>query len=96
VSYLFLASCVVLFFVPLYFVVNQVYQDGVFGRGSLLGISFFSFGILGEASFGVGFYVPSIVVLLIASFAVFLTWHLARFHGRVLKKQGQWKPSSQI
>jgi hypothetical protein len=78
--------------VPLYFVVNSVYQDGVFGRASLLSISFFSAGILGEAAVGIAFSVPPIFVLLITAFAVFLVWHLFRFNARVLKKEGQWKP----
>ena len=90
---LLLLSCFVLFVVPLYFVLHSIYNDGVFGRAGLLGISFCSAGILLEAAFGVGFYVPPIVVLLIASFAVFTCWHCFRFHFRVAKKEGQWKPS---
>lgn len=82
---LLVVACSVLFVVPLYFVVNSVYQDGVFGRGSLLGISFFSAAILGDTAVGNGFYVPSVVVLLICAFAVFLSWHLCRFHSRVFR-----------
>lgn len=92
---LLLVSCAILSLVPLYFVLHRVYKDGVFGRGSLLAISFCSIGILGETAFGNGFYVPSIIVLLISAFAVFITWHLVRFECRVVKKEDQWKPSSQ-
>ena len=84
---LLLLDCIVLFVVPLVFVTHSVYKDGVFGRGSLLGISFLSAGVLGESNIGVAFYVPPIFVLLITAFAVFLCWHLFRFHTRVLKKQ---------
>jgi hypothetical protein len=66
----------------------------VIGRAGLLGVSFCSAGILMEAAVGVAFYVPTILVLLITSFAVFICWHCFRFHFRVAK-QGQWKPSSQ-
>jgi hypothetical protein len=90
-NYLFLVSCSILFIVPLYFVANSVYKDGIFGRASLLGISFCSAGILGEAAVGTPFYVPSIVVLLVTFFAVFSCWHLLRFHARVVKKESQWK-----
>lgn len=88
---LLVIACLVLFIVPLYFVVNSVYQDGVFGRGSLLGISFLSAAILGDTAIGSGFYVPPPVVLLVCSFAVFLCWHLCRFHTRVARRE-QWKP----
>jgi hypothetical protein len=83
---LLVISCSVLFVVPLYFVIHSVYKDGVFGRASLLSISFFSAGILGEAAVGTGFYAPPIFVLLISSFAVFLVWHLFRFNARVLNE----------
>jgi hypothetical protein len=82
-----LLDCLVLFVVPIYFVVHGVYKDGVFGRAGLLGMSFCSAGILMEAGLGMGFYVPSIVVLLITSFTVFICWHLARFHLRVVRNE---------
>lgn len=93
---IFLLSCLVLAFVPLYFVLHSVYQDGIFGRGSLLGISFCSIGILLESIFGNGFYVPPIVSLQVAAFAVFSVWHLVRFERRVLKKESQWTPSPSL
>jgi hypothetical protein len=87
VNILLVLACSVLFIVPLYFVVNSVYQDGVFGRGSLLSISFFSASILGDTAIGSGFYVPPPFVLLICAFAVFLSWHLARFELRVIRQR---------
>lgn len=95
VNAIFLTACAVLFFVPLYFVLNSVYQDGVFGRLALLCISFCSAMFLLEAAFGTPIQVPPLVVFLVSSFAVFATWHLGRFHFRVLKKENQWKPQSQ-
>lgn len=90
---LFLFACLVLSVVPLYFVVNSVYQDGVFGRASLLGISFCSSLFIGEACFGTPIQVHPLIVLLVSSFAVFACWHLVRFHGRILKRVQQWNPS---
>lgn len=95
VNAIFLVACLVLFVVPLYFVVNSVYQDGVFGRASLLSISFCSAIFIGEAAFGTQIPVHPLVVLLVSSFAVFACWHLGRFHFRVLRKVNQWKPQSQ-
>ena len=90
---IFLVACVVLAFVPLYFVVNSVYQDGVIGRGALLAISFCSIGFLLEAGIGASFYLPPLAVALVVAFAVFISWHLCRFHRRVVKKP--WQPTSQ-
>jgi hypothetical protein len=90
VNGLFLVACSVLSIVPLYFVLNSVYQDGVFGRASLLGISFCSFLFVLEALFGNPIQVHPLVVLLVSSFAVFACWHLGRFHFRVLKRKSQW------
>jgi len=84
---IFLLSCVVLFIVPLMFVLNSVYQDGVVGRASLLAISFGAAAFVGETAFGNGFYVPPIAVWIVAACTVFLVWHLFRFHRRVLKER---------
>jgi hypothetical protein len=84
---LLVIACSVLFVVPLYFVVNSVYQDGVFGRGSLLSISFCSASILGDTAIGTGFYVPPVVVILICAFAVFITWHCFRFEYRIIRQR---------
>lgn len=93
---LFLAACLVLSVVPLYFVINSVYQDGVFGRASLLGISFCSSIFVGEAAFGNSIPVHPLVALLVTSFAVFACWHLVRFHGRILKRAQQWNLSKTL
>jgi hypothetical protein len=84
---IFLVACAVLFVVPLVFVVNDVYEDGILGRGSLLAISFASGIYLGEQVFGPGYYMPPLGVVLVSAFAVFLVWHLFRFHRRVLKQK---------
>lgn len=82
---IFLVACVVLFLVPPWFVVNSVYQDGVIGRAGLLGISFGAAIFLAEAAFGTPIYAPPLFVWLAAFFAIFMVWHLFRFHRRVLK-----------
>lgn len=83
---IFLGSCFVLVVVPLVFVVHSVYQDGFFGRIGLLGIAFFSATYLLEWFFGDEEYEMSPqTVMLVACFAIFLCWHLFRFHRRVLR-----------
>lgn len=89
---LFLVACAVLFVVPLVFVAHRVYRDGVLGRLALLCIAFAAFMFLAEAIAGQPFYVPPLVVLLVVSFAVFMVWHLFRFHCRVLKQRGEVHP----
>ncbi len=83
--WIFTIACIVLFVVPPLFVWHQVYQDGLFGRLGLLGISFFAFLVLGETVGGESYGTSPEVALLVASFALFLVWHLFRFHSRVLK-----------
>lgn len=83
--YLFLLDCAVLALVPLYFVCHKVYQDGVFGRVGLLGTSFAASLFLMEAVVGVQYNVLPQTLMLVTCFAVFLCWHLFRFHCRVLK-----------
>ena len=82
----FLIACSILFVVPLIFVTHNVYQDGVFGRIGLLGISFSSSLFLMEATVGVQYDILPQTVFLAWAFAVFLVWHLFRFHCRVLRK----------
>ena len=83
--YAILAACVVLFVVPIVFVWNQVYEDGLFGRIGLIGISFSAF-IFGARIIQLGrTHLWPETELMIVSFAVFLIWHLWRFHRRVLK-----------
>lgn len=83
---IFLISCSVLTAVPLYFVWHRVYEDGLFGRLSLLGISFMAFTFVIEWIEGEGFEVLPQTALFFAFVAVFLTWHLIRFHRRVICK----------
>lgn len=85
--YLILASCVALFIVPILFVWNEVYQDGLFGRVGLLGISFSAFMFASRiVIYGYHRLWPE-TELLIISFAIFLCWHLFRFHRRVLSNR---------
>ena len=84
-EFIFLASCVILATVPLLFVVNKVYQDGILGRVALLAISFSSWTYLIEKALGAQYNVLPQTAFFFASVAVFLCWHLIRFHIRVLK-----------
>lgn len=82
---LFVVSCVVLFVVPIIFVTHNVYKDGFFGRVGLLGVAFSSATYLGEWLTGTVYEILPQTVMMVASFAVFLCWHLLRFHRRVLR-----------
>lgn len=84
----FLIACSVLLVVPIYFVTHSVYEDGVFGRIGLCGVSFASAAFLLEWFEGDGFEVMPQTVLMVSMFALFLIWHLLRFHRRVLRKGG--------
>lgn len=79
-----LVALIVLFVVPILFVWNEVYQDGLVGRFALVTISLsaiiFGFKI---ASRDVSYLWPETQLMIIA-FAIFLCWHLWRFHSRVL------------
>lgn len=86
---IFITSCGLLFLVPLLFVVNSVYEDGLIGRVSLLTISFIAATFLFEEFLGDGYDMLPQTVALIAAFTVFLIWHLLRFHRRVLKRRGK-------
>lgn len=84
---IYLAACAVLAVVPCVFVWNKVYKDGVFGRGALLSISFFASIVLIESFVNDATYNPLFeTVAMTVGFAVFLVWHLWRFHRRVLKR----------
>lgn len=82
-----LLACAVLFFVPVLFVWNSVYQDGVVGRLALIGISFSAlvFGL--KLLTGRYNQTQPETEILVVSFAVFLVWHLWRFHRRVLTEK---------
>ena len=84
---IFMVCCIVLVVVPLYFVANQVYQDGLIGRCGLLGISFFSATFPMEWAVGAKYEMMWQSTLLVLSFTVFLCWHLCRFHSRVLMER---------
>lgn len=83
--FMFWTSCVVLFIVPPYFVWNKVYKDGIIGRGALLAISFTASTFLLQAiatDFKCYEVLPQTIAFVV-SFAVFLVWHLFRFHTRI-------------
>lgn len=83
---IFLISCSILTVVPLLFVWNRVYQDGILGRVGLLGISFASSTYLIEKVLvGTRYDVLPQTAAFFAFVAVFLCWHLFRFHARVLR-----------
>ena len=79
-----------LMFIPLVFVCHKVYQDGICGRIGLLGLAAVAFFMLLEMCFGrwarydLMLYELPELVWIIVFFAVFVTWHLFRFHRRVL------------
>lgn len=80
-------ALVVLFFVPLFFVLNKVYQDGVVGRIALLGVSFGAAGLLLQIWASPPREYSGAGVFLVCMFAVFICWHLWRFHRRVLRRE---------
>ena len=82
----FLSSCVVLAVVPVVFVANRVYQDGIVGRVALLAISFAADMYLLDFTFGVRYTVLPQTAFFFAAVALFLCWHLWRFHRRVLRR----------
>lgn len=85
---IFWAACTVLVAVPPYFVWNSVYRDGVLGRAALLAISFVSLSFMLEETLSDNERTYDMLpqtVALVAAFAVFLLWHLWRFHRRVMR-----------
>ncbi len=88
-NFIFLFACAVLLIVPLIFVVNEVYEDGLFGRIGLLGISFSAATFLLSYADGQDYVLLPQTVFMACSFAIFILWHLLRFHLRVLRKQKQ-------
>lgn len=92
ISLLFAAVCVVLGVIPLAFIFHNIYEDGLIGRAGLAGISF-SAGLLLLAWFDYDLFpifpfyeALPLLVLEVTFFAVFLVWHLFRFHRRVLRR----------
>ena len=88
-NFIFLASCAVLCLVPVLFVLNDVYEDGLVGRVGLLGISFSAATFILEWANGEEYQMLPQTVFMVAMFAWFLCWHLFRFHTRVMRKQKQ-------
>jgi len=84
---IFWTSCWILFLVPPYFVWNKVYKDGLIGRASLLAISFTAatFILQAMATEHKSYDMLPQTIAFVTSFAVFLVWHLFRFHLRVMK-----------
>lgn len=86
----FLLCCAVLAVVPCYFVIHKVYQDGLIGRIGLLGISFtaatyvmawFDYEEWPDFPFEADLQ----EVMMFGFAAIFLVWHLFRFHSRVVR-----------
>lgn len=87
----FLFACLVLGVVPVLFVLNKVYEDGVVGRAFLLAIAFFAWTFLIERFNGVRYDVLPQTAGFAVAVAGFLCWHLWRFHRRVLKRRAEGK-----
>ncbi len=88
-SSIFLVACAILFVVPVYFVLNDVYEDGLVGRVGLLGISFAAATFILEWANGEDYQLLPQTVFMTCMFAWFLCWHLVRFHLRIQRKQKQ-------
>lgn len=90
---IFIVACIVLVAVPVHFIFHEVYEDGLVGRLGLAGVAFTAAMSLGQwlVSLVDGdpstFAVSNLTVLMTSGFAVFLCWHLFRFHRRVLRKR---------
>jgi hypothetical protein len=82
----FYVTCVILAIIPLIFVYNKVYKDGVIGRIALTGISGVAILFLLDAidTGGGSYELATLTVAGFLMFAVFLCWHLWRFHRRVV------------
>lgn len=91
---LFYTACTVLFVVPLIFVFHKVYRDGVVGRGALLGISFTAVAWLLDLLINddTPLEPSNRGVLFTVMVAVFMVWHLFRFHRRVLNRSEKAVP----
>lgn len=71
--------------VPIAFIWHEVYNDGVFGRAGLGMIALFAFIRLCRMIDGTAPDAPLELDFLVIGMAVFIVWHLFRFHYRVLK-----------
>lgn len=93
----FMLVYAVLTVVPGWFIWHKVYKDGVLGRMSLGSISLFAFLLFAESAWGKGntFAMTNLLLCLVAAFAVFICWHLYRFHSRYARAIGA-KPCGQM
>lgn len=73
--------------VPVAFVCNDVYKDGVFGRAGLVVIALFAFIRLCRMLDGTAPDAPLELDFMVIGVAVFIVWHLFRFHRRVLRSK---------
>src|SRR5690242_1392051 len=85
---IFYATCTVLATVPMYFIFHRVYKDGLIGKLGLMGISLTAWSYIFDlASLERDYpYLSNRQLMWVFMFAVFLVWHLFRFHRRVLTK----------
>jgi hypothetical protein len=86
--YLLLAACIPLVIVPPLFIYNNVYKDGIVGRLGLVCISVSAAFVWLNHIFAENDtnFPLALLAMLAASFAVFLVWHLFRFHSRVVRQ----------
>jgi hypothetical protein len=84
---LYSTACIILFVVPALFVWNKVYKDGVIGRLALSFISLAAALTLLKLYDGRDLDPDGHTVMLVSAFALFLVWHLVRFHHRVLQER---------
>lgn len=89
---IFYLACAVIAVVPLIFVVNKVYEDGVLGRAFLLLMSFCAWMYLIERLTVGAQYLQPLMVAFFVGAAGFLCWHLVRWHRRVLRRKHEDKP----
>lgn len=86
---IFMIACAWLVLVPAIFIYHKVYDDGVLGRASLsmiCGLAAMMLMVQFFSDLHRYAWMPMEVSLLALAFAVFLTWHLIRFHRRVVKR----------
>lgn len=84
---LFDGALLVLAVLPLIFIYNRVYKDGVFGRIALSCICAASALLVLERRFfgNDENVVWMLLTVLVVGMATFLSWHLVRFHTRVVR-----------
>lgn len=76
--------------VPLYFVWEKSYHDGIIGRAALLLISFSAWAVVLDIVIGddgTKYQPPRLGLAMLIGFTVYLIWHLWRFRRRVGKRE---------